>query len=336
MRRIAFFAIFLALTPGVFQAHLHGQSQAPEAPGSARAAQQISREVAEAEAAIVKSDWKAAETKLNAWLSAHPTDARALFDAGYVADAQDHLDDAAAFYRRAVEANPNSFEAHLSLGLLLARQGKPAEARPELLAATTLDPGEAGPALKARAWRALAQIDSPTAENPGNTVQASNDLLEALKLSPETPADTLLAANLAEASGNYDAAEAAYRRLLASDPKSAQANSGLAHVLIVRKQFPEAEKLIRAALEQNPDNPVLSAQLATVLAAQDNAEALPLLQKLPCCRIRRMLRSLACWLTCWPMPAMLQAPTNSTSLCWPRIRTTLLFWLRTGKTSFAS
>jgi predicted Zn-dependent protease len=197
-----------------------------------------------------------------------------------VADAQDHLDDAAAFYRRAVEANPNSFEAHLSLGLLLARQGKPAEARPELLAATTLDPGEAGPALKARAWRALAQIDSPTAENPGNPVQASNDLLEALKLSPETPADTLLAANLAEASGNYEAAEAAYRRLLASDPKSAQANSGLAHVLIVRKQFPEAEKLIRAALEQNPDNPVLSAQLATVLAAQDNAEALPLLQKL--------------------------------------------------------
>ena len=94
--------------------------------------------MAEAEAAIVKSDWKAAETKLNAWLSAHPTNARALFDAGYVADAQDHLDDAAAFYRRAVEANPNSFEAHLSLGLLLARQGKPAEARPELLAATTL------------------------------------------------------------------------------------------------------------------------------------------------------------------------------------------------------
>jgi len=76
------------------------------------------------------------------------------------------------------------------------------------------------------------------------------------------------------------AAEAAYRRLLATDPKSAQANAGLAHVLIVRKQFPEAEKLIRTALAQSPDDPVLGAQLATVLAAQDNAEALPLLQKL--------------------------------------------------------
>jgi len=280
VRRALSLAILSALTLCVFQARLKGEQQAPDAPGTARAAQQISREVAEAEASIVKSDWKTAETKLNAWLSAHPADARALFDAGYVADAQGHLDDAAALYRRAVEANPNSFEAHLSLGLLLARQGKPAEARPELLAATTLDPGEAGPALKARAWRALAQIDSPTAENPGNAVQASNDLLEALKLSPETPADTLMAASLGEASGNYEAAEAAYRRLLATDPKSAQANAGLAHVLIVRKQFPEAEKLIRTALAQSPDDPVLGAQLATVLAAQDNAEALPLLQKL--------------------------------------------------------
>jgi len=249
-------------------------------PAEASHDQKIAPEVANAEAAIVKSDWKTAAASLDTFLAARPTDARALFDAGYVADAQNHLDAAAAFYRRAVDANPNSFEAHLSLGLLLARQGKPAEARPELLDATTLDPGEAGPALKARAWRALAQIDRPTPENPSDTTQASNDLLEALKLSSETPEDTLLAANLAEASGQYDAAEAAYRRLLNADPKSAHANAGLAHVLILRKQYPEAEKQIHVALEQDPDNPILNAQLATVLAAQDKAEALPLLEKL--------------------------------------------------------
>jgi hypothetical protein len=67
-----------ALTPG---ASSSARTVAPDAPGTARAAQQISREVADAEAAIVKSDWKSAEAKLNAWLSAHPTDARALFDA---------------------------------------------------------------------------------------------------------------------------------------------------------------------------------------------------------------------------------------------------------------
>jgi Tfp pilus assembly protein PilF len=231
--------------------------------------------VAEAEGLIAKADWKAAEAKLAAWLTAHPDDARALFDAGYAADAQNKLDDAAGYYSRAVKADPKSFEARLALGLLLARQGKLDEARPELAAATELDPGEAGPATKARAWRALAQIDR--AKDPA---EASNDLLEALKLSPETPRDTLLAAALAEAANQLDAAEAAYRRVLAKDAKNADANAGLGHVLMARKQYPEAETFLRSALEQAPDDPTLTAELATVLAAQDKAEALPLLEKL--------------------------------------------------------
>jgi len=237
-------------------------------------------QVAEAEAAIVKSDWKTAETKLDAWLTARPDDARALFDAGYVADAQNRTDDAAVLYRRATEADPMSFEAHLSLGLLLARQGKPTDARPELKAATALDPGDAGVALKARAWRALAEIDKPGPDHPGDPAQASTDLLEALKLTPETPADTLLAASLAESSGQLEAAEAAYRRLLTKDPGSSPANEGLAHLLMAGRQYPEAETLLRSALAKSPDDPTLNAQLATVLAAQDKAEALPLLQNL--------------------------------------------------------
>jgi predicted Zn-dependent protease len=105
-------------------------------------------------------------------------------------------------------------------------------------------------------------------------------LLEALKLSPETPADTLLAANLAEDTGQNDAAEAAYRRILAKDPGSEAANAGLAHLMMTRKQYPEAETLLRASLTKAPADPTLNAELATVLAAQDKAEALPLLQNL--------------------------------------------------------
>jgi Flp pilus assembly protein TadD len=254
---------------------LHAQTAAEKAPAPPVAADTPAPPVLDAEALIVKSDWKGAEAKLTPWLADHPTDARALFDAGYVADAESNLDEAATLYRRAVEADPKRFEAHLMLGMLLARQGKLDEARPELRAATQLDPGDAGPAAKARAWRALARIDRD--QNPG---EASDDLLEALKLTPETPDDTLLAAELADKSGQKDAAEAAYRRLLAADPGNAQANAGLAHLLIARKQFPDAEKLLRAALEKSPDDPALTAQLATVLAAQDKAEALPLLQKL--------------------------------------------------------
>lgn len=272
-----FFLVLLFASTAVFGqgSSQNREEQAPAPEPAVVAPQPVSAEVADAEAAIIKSDWKAAEAKLGPWLAAHPTDARALFDAGYVADAQNILDDAAALYRRAVEANPQSFEAHAELGLLLAHQNKFSDARPELVAATQLDPGDAGAAAKARVWRAMAEVDRAI-----DPAQASEDLLEALKLSPETPGYTLLAAGLAEQTGQYDAAEQAYRRVLAGDPKSAPANAGLAHLLIARKQYPEAETFLRAALAQSPDDPALTAQLATVLAAQDKAEALPLLQKL--------------------------------------------------------
>ena len=236
-------------------------------------------EILAAESAIAAADWKTAETSLNLWLASHPTDPRALFDAGYTADAQNRPDDAEKLYRRALDADPKSFEAHVSLGLLLARQGNTDDARPELALATQLDPptdqGQAGPAAKARAYRALARIDKT--DNPED---ASDELLEALKLSPETPADTLLAAAIADQAGEFPAAEAAYRRVLTNTPNSAPAHAGLAHVLIAEKQYPDAETHLRAALKSSPDDPVLNAELAVVLVAQDKAEAIPVLQKL--------------------------------------------------------
>ena len=287
--RLALFALLAAILYGSSPASAQNSSSPssssagspsqpavpPASPSTAPTPQPIAAEVTAAEAAIASSDWKAAETKLDPYLAAHPSDARALFDAGYVADAQNRLDDAESLYRRAIVADPSSFEAHISLGLLLARQNKPSDARPELVTASTLDPGVADPALKARAWRALARIDSNS-----DPADASNELLEALKLTQETPSDTLLAARLAESTGQFDAAAAAYRRVLDQDPNSAPASAGLAHLLIQRKDYPGAETLLRAALVKNPDDPTLAAQLATVLADQDKAEALPLLQKL--------------------------------------------------------
>jgi Flp pilus assembly protein TadD len=274
--RFVLFVLLLASVAGFGQSSAQNpEKSAAGATPAAATAQPISDEVAQAEAAIVKSDWKAAEAKLDPWLSAHPADARALFDAGYVADAQNRLEAAAGFYRRAVEANPHSFEAHVELGMLLARQNKISGARTELAAATQLDAGEAGPVAKARAWRALAELDRT--DDPS---KASEDLLEALKLTPESPADTLLAAELAAQTGQLDAAEKAYRQILAKDPKSEAANASLAHLLIARKQYPEAEALLRTALEQAQGDTTLTAQLATVLATEDKAEALPLFQKL--------------------------------------------------------
>jgi tetratricopeptide (TPR) repeat protein len=276
VHRFVLFALLFTSFAGFAQdsSKESAQNSQQQAPVAVVASQPISEQVLDAEASIAKSDLKGAKVKLEAWLGVYPADARALFDAGYIADTENRLDDAAALFRRATEADPKSFEAHLSLGLLLARQGNEDDALPVLEKATQLDPGQASPELKARAWRALAQINRD--EDPE---EASSDLLEALKLTPETVDDTLLAASLADQAGQYDAAESGYRRVLLKQPNSASANAGMAHLLIVRKRYPEAEALLRSALKGSPDNPALTAQLATVLADQNKAEALPLLQK---------------------------------------------------------
>lgn len=279
MPRPAFLLLFVAplLVTGVAAAQANSSSSSPRSSSGPVTEKQepISDQVSKAEAAIANTDWKSAESDLDSWLAAHPTDARALFDAGYVADVQNRSADAESLYKRAIAANPESFDPRLLLGVLLAREGKLQEARPELQRATQLDPGEGGPELKARAWRTLARIDSRT-----DPATASTDLLEALKLTPQTPDDMLLAADLAVKTGDLTAAESEYRRVLAKEPNSEAANAGLAHLLIKKKQYPEAETLLRAALQHHPDDPALTAQLAAVLAAQDKAEALPLLQKL--------------------------------------------------------
>ena len=275
MLRIALFLLLPAtLAVSAQQGTPPPASSAPSAVARP-APQAVAQQIAEGEAAIAKSDWKTAETSLNLYLAQNPADARALFDAGYVADAQDRLAEAESLYRRAIDADPKSFEAHLSLGLLLARQGNADDARPELAVASKLDPGDAGSAVQARAWRALARID-----REDDPTEASNELLEALKLTPETTADTLLAAAIADQAGEFDAEAAAYRRVLAQDPNNGDATAGLAHALIALKQYPEAETLLRAAVEKSPDDPTIGAQLAAVLAAQDKAEAIPLLRKL--------------------------------------------------------
>jgi len=285
VRRLLVYLSLCAISPPCSLAFAQDASSSPQsAPAtkdSAASMEQdaLSPEVAKAEAAIVKSDWKTAEPLLDSWLAAHPTDERALFDAGYLADAQGRNGDAVSLYRRAVTVDPKSFEAEVSLGLLLARLGKPAEARPALWTATTLDAGQAGPAAKAKAWRALAQIDMHGIDGKPDTAQASIDVLEALKISPETEDDTLMAASLAEAGGDLAGAESAYRRTLGKNPDSGIAVAGLAHILIGQKNYSEAEDLLRAALKKTPDDAAMTAQLAAVLVAQDKAESLPLLQQ---------------------------------------------------------
>jgi tetratricopeptide (TPR) repeat protein len=284
LRRFVYSILLCLVIPALAQ-----EAPAPQESSSAQNAAETANtrkvdhlptdDAGKAEAAILKGDWKAAEPLLSSWLAGHPDDASALFDAGYVADAQGRNEDAIGFYRKATEADPASFEAEVSLGLLLARLGRTEEARPILEKSTNLDAGSSQPQAKAKAWRAMAQIDLSGSGGEPDLAQASIDLLEALKLTPETAADTLLAARIAEAGGDSTAAEAAYRRALKSDAGSSIASAGLAHLLIAQKKYADAESLLQTARKKSPDDAALTAQLAAVMVAEDKTDALPLLQE---------------------------------------------------------
>jgi tetratricopeptide (TPR) repeat protein len=223
---------------------------------------------------LQKGDYATAVKTLSTLAEKNPNDAQILYNLGSAQDALEQTPQAEATYRRAIAASPNLLEPHLALGLLLARTGKPAEAHTELSTAASIPNGDA--ALRAHAYRAMARLDQPN--NPSG---ASEELLAALKLSPETPDDVLLTGELAQANGDPAAAEAAFRRLLAADPDNSQATAALVHLLVQQKRQDQAEPILTAALQKHPDDLALNAQLAALYESQDkSAQALPIVEKL--------------------------------------------------------
>jgi len=232
----------------------------------------------QANQALSKHDYPTALKLLTTLTEKSPNDPHLLYDLAFTQDAMaetpTQASAAESTYRRAITADPTYFDPHLALGLLLARSGKLTLAHAELLQATTLTTDN--PLLKARAYRALARIDQTT-----NPAAASDELLSALKISPETSDDILLSGELAEASGDPTAAEAAYRRVLAADPQNHDATAALTHLLLHQQKPDQAEDLLTAALAKDPDNPTLNAQLANLYEKQNKtAEALPIIERL--------------------------------------------------------
>ena len=222
----------------------------------------------EANKALDRNDLPSALRALTTLAQHHPADPHILFDLASTQDALDQNTAAQTTYRRAIAADPNYFEPHLALGLLLARTNHRADARTELLAAVALNTPDN--ALKARAYRALARVDQQ--QNPA---EARDALLAALKLSPETPDDTALAASLAASADDPAAAEQALRRVLAAHPADPSATADIARLLIAQAQpanLDEARKLLDVAIARSPDDPGLNAELATLDLKQNKPE----------------------------------------------------------------
>lgn len=230
----------------------------------------------QADAALEKGDYRQALKLLQILTDRGEhdrQDPRLLYNMAYAQDALDQISNAEASYRRAIAEDPKMLEPRVGLGLLLARAGRADDAHTELAAAAGVPGGD--PALKARALRALARLDLNS-----HPEAARQELLAALKLTPETPDDTLMAAELAQSAKDPAAAEKEYRRVLAATPNDPDAASALAG-LVAKDNPVEAAGLLTTALTANPGNPALSAQLATLYANQGKYDqAIPLVEPL--------------------------------------------------------
>jgi len=234
----------------------------------------MNAQLRDAEAALEKGDYPTAVKTLTSLAAIRPSDAQILYDLGYAQERTDDDAGAAKSYASAIAADPAVAEPQLALALLDARSGHTDKAHGEFAGVTQL--ASAPPAIKARAFRSLAQLDETS-----NPAAASDDLLAAIKLTGETPADTALSAELAERAGDKSGAETAYRRTLQTNPDDTEAAIGLGHVLLQSSRAAEAEAILAPLLKTHPADPRLVSQMAAVYAAEEKTEqAIPLLVQL--------------------------------------------------------
>jgi tetratricopeptide (TPR) repeat protein len=264
----------------MFSIALHAAAQIP---AGAHSVDDTSRQdaaaaqIREAETSLEQQDYKGAEAKLKALIessSANAKDGRILYDLGFAEERNNEEADAAKAYAASIAAIPAFAEPRIALGLLDARAGRIEQAHAELLEAAKLQ--SAAPELRARALRALVHMDETSQPEA-----AREELIAALRLTPETPNDVLTSAELAERAGDPEDAEKAYRRALTVLPGDIDASVGLAHVLQQQKKLPEADAVLAAAMKDHPNDPRLVADAASLYAAEGKEkEAIPLLEGL--------------------------------------------------------
>ena len=176
-------------------------------------------EIAQAEDAIQKNDFAGAETLLKKAIDKDPNNYQAWFDLGFVLNRLARTDESIAAYRKSVAAKPDIFESNLNLGLMLARAHNP-DAEQFLRAATTLKPtehseGDHTEEGQARAWLALAHLLEN--KKPEEALAAYR---KASELTPKDPEPHLSAGLLHERQREFSDAEAEYKQVMTLDPHS--------------------------------------------------------------------------------------------------------------------
>jgi len=168
---------------------------------------------------------------------------------------------AAAAYRRAVEADPESFWARKSLGLTLWDLGRGPEAERELEAALELDPsGGTGGSRRMSAAQVRRERSrllfalGGIAANGGRSGQALERFEKAAALDPGYAEPWLQIGNLHGQAGRREQALEAFGRALDRDPGLTEARLQRATTLMDLGRFAEAVPELERVVAERPDD----------------------------------------------------------------------------------
>jgi Flp pilus assembly protein TadD len=234
-------------------------------------------EIAQAEDAIQKNDFAAAEPLLKKAIDKDPKNYQAWFDLGFVLNRLGRTEESIHAYRQSVAAKPDVFESNLNLGLMLVRANNP-DGVQFLRAATALKPTAHVEEGQARAWIALAH--SLENAKPEDALQAYR---KASELTPKDPEPHLSAGLLYERRNEFSDAEAEYKQVLTLEPRSAhphtndphtndpattEAAIGLTNIYMKSNRLDAAEPLLRKLAAERADDSGIHLQLGRVLEAE--------------------------------------------------------------------
>lgn len=221
----------------------------------------------QAEAAIDRKEWEAAEAQLKQIVAADPKHFRAWFDLGTVYAATDRDPQAVEALRKSVAVQPDILESNLNLGLLLCQAGQ-VEGSKYLKAAEQLKPSSKQKELIVRGWRVLgAQL-----AGKGDFANSIDSLQQAIRLNPSDPSLHLELGRTYERAHDDVSAEREYKNMNAISPADPDAQLALAGLYLRTRRYSEAESNFRAIVKAVPQNEVARRDLGRALSANGNHE----------------------------------------------------------------
>src|SRR5579863_4072745 len=142
--------------------------------------------------------------------------------------------------KQAVEKTPESLDGHLMLGAFYVLIGKYPQAEPELRQVLEKDPNNA------RALLGLA-----TLLNSSGRKDEAEEMYRRLAMAPPSPYQSAYGSYLFRI-GKQKESVAEFERLAKIDPRDVNARTRLVAAYIAAKRMPDAQAVLKAALDKNP------------------------------------------------------------------------------------